>query len=221
MIDCVIRGGLVVDGSGTPGAVADVGIDGGRVVEVGDLAGVDAQRTIDADGLVVTPGFVDIHTHYDAQALWDGTLAPSPLHGVTTVFGGNCGFSLLAPINPPATKYIAGMLSAVEGIPLAALEAGIDWAWDSFSSYLDRLEGRLSINAGFLVGHSTLRAMVMGDAAVRRHATEQELASMEQQLRQSLDEGALGFSSTWSTRTTTTTVIPFPRARETSPSCCA
>jgi N-acyl-D-aspartate/D-glutamate deacylase len=197
VIDCIIRNGLVVDGSGAPGVVADVGIDDHRIVEIGDFAGVAAQRTIDADGLVVSPGFVDIHTHYDAQALWDGTLSPSPLHGVTTVIGGNCGFSL-APINPAATEYIGGMLSAVEGIPLAALKTGVGWKWDSFGSYLDGLDGRLAVNAGFLVGHSTLRALVMGGAAVERHATQPELAAMEQALRQSLQEGGLGFSSTWS-----------------------
>jgi N-acyl-D-aspartate/D-glutamate deacylase len=194
MLDVLIQGGTIVDGSGEQGHVGDLGIRDGRIVAIGQID-EEARQTIDATGKIVAPGFVDVHTHYDAQAFWDGTLSPSPFHGVTTVMGGNCGFSI-APLTPEAGDYLMKMLSRVEGMPLESLEAGVPWNWSSFGEYLDRLEGRLSVNAGFMVGHSAVRRCVMGDRAVGEEATEAELAQMVELLRASLAEGGMGFSST-------------------------
>jgi N-acyl-D-aspartate/D-glutamate deacylase len=193
MFDCLIRGGCVVDGSGAPQRRADVAIRGGRIAGIGRFD-EGAQRVLDADGCVVAPGFVDIHTHFDAQAFWDPTLSPSPLHGVTTVVGGNCGFSI-APLTPEAGDYLKRMLARVEGMPLESLEQGVPWDWRSFGEYLARLEGTLAINAGFLVGHSALRRVVMGADAVAREATGAETGAMVELLRESLRQGGLGFSS--------------------------
>jgi N-acyl-D-aspartate/D-glutamate deacylase len=193
MLDLVIRGGTIVDGTGAPGRPGDVGIRGGRVVALGRLD-EPARQTIDAAGLAVAPGFIDIHTHYDAQAFWDGTLSPSSFHGVTTVIGGNCGFSI-APLAPEAGEYLMTMLARVEGMPLESLRAGVPWSWKSFGEYLGLLEGKLAVNAGFLVGHSALRRVVMGERAVGNEATPEELARMVELLRQSVREGGLGFST--------------------------
>ena len=193
MLDLRIAGGTLVDGTGAPPRRGDVGIRDGRIAALGDVS-EDARRTIDASGLAVAPGFVDIHTHYDAQAFWDGTLSPSPFHGVTTVVGGNCGFSI-APLAPGAGDYLMRMLARVEGMPLESLREGVPWDWRSFGEYLGKLEGRLAVNAGFLVGHSALRRVVMGERAVGHEASETELARMVELLRQSVREGGLGFSS--------------------------
>ncbi|HPG26527.1 MAG TPA: amidohydrolase family protein, partial [Myxococcota bacterium] len=149
-------------------------------------------------GRVVAPGFVDVHTHYDAQAFWDGTLSPSPYHGVTTVLAGHCGFSI-APLSPDAGEYLMKMLSRVEGMPLESLAEGVPWDWQSFGEYLGKLDGKLSVNAGFMVGHSALRRVVMGERAVGHEASQKELDAMVALLRKSLEEGGLGFSSTIST----------------------
>ena len=194
MLDCVVKGGTVVDGTGSPGVQADIGIQDGRVVAVGEVAEA-ASRTIDADGLVVTPGFVDIHTHYDAQIKWDPGLAPSVLHGVTTVVGGNTGFTI-APIRDEHADYMRRLLSRVEGMPLTALEVGVEWGtWSSYGEYLDELEGTLTVNAGFLAGHSAIRRIAMGEQAVGQQATEDQMLVMERLLDESLAAGALGFSS--------------------------
>ena len=193
MLDLLIRGGTILDGSGAPGRPGDVGIRGGRVVALGTVD-EPARQTIDATGLAVAPGFIDIHTHYDAQAFWDGTLSPSSFHGVTTVIGGNCGFSI-APLAPEAGDYLMRMLARVEGMPLESLQTGVPWSWRSFGEYLALLEGKLAVNAGFLVGHSAIRRVVMGERAVGHEATPEELARMVELLRQSVREGGLGFST--------------------------
>jgi N-acyl-D-aspartate/D-glutamate deacylase len=197
MLDLLIRGARVVDGTGAPASTADVGVRDGRIVAVtSDHRGrVDepARRTVDADGLVLAPGIIDIHTHYDVQALWDPALTPSPLHGVTTVIGGNCGFSI-APLAPGHVEYVMQMMARVEGMPIDALEAGPAWDWQSFGEWLDRIDGHLAVNAGFHVGHSTMRRVVMGEAA-HEPATPEQIEAMVALLHESLRAGALGLSS--------------------------
>ncbi len=193
MLDCLIQNGSVVDGSGAPRRSADVAIEAGRIVEIGRVT-APAKRTFDASGRIVAPGFVDLHTHYDAQVFWDGSLSPSPFHGVTTVVGGNCGFSI-APLSRAAAPYMKRMLARVEGMPLESLEAGVPWDWTSFGEFLARLDGRLAVNAGFLVGHSALRRVVMGEASISESASDENLRAMVELLRESLAQGGLGFSS--------------------------
>ena len=196
MLDYVIRNGLVVDGTGAPGFRADVGIRDGMIVAVGTVT-EEAATELDADGLVVAPGIIDPHTHYDAQLFWDPTASPSNLHGVTTVIAGNCGFTL-APIKAEDHDYIRRMMAKVEGMPLVALENGIDWDWTTFAEYLDRLEGNLGVNAGFLVGHCAIRRWVMGADRAAEVADDAELAAMTTLLAESIEAGGLGFSSSQS-----------------------
>jgi len=208
MLDVAITGGTVIDGSGAAGVRADVGIRDGQIVEIGAL-NESATRTIDATDQVVAPGFIDIHTHYDAQAFWDTTLSPSPLHGVTTVMGGNCGFTI-APLTGEDGDYLMRMLARVEGMPLESLQQGVPWDWRTTGEYLDRLDGTLMPNAGFLVGHSAIRRVVMKEEATERAATADEIETMKALLRDGLAAGGMGFSSTWSTSHNDHTGVPVP-----------
>ena len=194
MLDTLLRGGTLVDGTGAPERRADVGIAEGRIHSVGAVD-EPAREVLEVDGLLICPGFIDPHTHYDAQLMWDPAATPSSLHGVTTVIGGNCGFSL-APLASGDAEYVAQMMSRVEGMPLPALTAGLDWSWRSFGDYLDKLEGNIGVNAGFLVGHCALRRTAMGKRAVGEVANEQDLAEMQRLLEESLAAGALGLSTT-------------------------
>ena len=197
MLDVVIRGGDVIDGTGAKPRRADVGIAGDRIVQIGEV-GADAATVIDATGKAVTPGFVDVHTHFDAQVFWDGALTPSPLHGVTTAIAGNCGFTI-APLSGDAAdgEYLMRMLARVEGMPLESLRVGVPWNWKSTAEYFDAIEGTLGINAGFMVGHSAIRRIVMGDDSTAREANPDELDAMRRLLNESLAAGAFGFSSSW------------------------
>lgn len=192
MLDCKIVGGTVVDGTGAARRRADVGIKGSRVVAVGEVD-EPAARTIDATGLVVTPGFVDLHTHYDAQVLWDPAATPSPFHGVTTIVGGNCGFTI-APLEQAESEYLMTLLARVEGMPLECLVEGPSWDWRSFGEYLGRLDGKLAVNAGFLVGHSAIRRVVMHETS-GEEASPEQVRAMQRVLHESLEAGGLGFSS--------------------------
>ena len=196
MLDVLIQGATVVDGSGSPGRPADVGVRDGRVVAVGSVDEAAAQ-TINADGLVMTPGFVDPHTHYDAQLFWDPTASSSSLHGVTTMIAGNCGFTL-APLAERDADYTRQMMTKVEGMPLAALEQGVPWNWATFAEYLDRLDGHIGVNVGFLVGHCAIRRHVMGPDAIGNEASDDQVEAMVGLLHESLTAGGLGFSTTLS-----------------------
>jgi N-acyl-D-aspartate/D-glutamate deacylase len=193
MYDVLIKGGTIVDGSGGDSYLGDVGIAQGRVVAVGHADG-QAGQIVDAAGLIVAPGFVDIHTHYDAQVWWDPTLSPSSLHGVTTAIAGNCGFTL-APLGDDYAEYLMSLMARVEGIPISALRQGLPWDWTSAAEWMARLSGRSVVNMGFFAGHSALRLASMGMSAVGERATRSQLEAMKAHLREALDAGAIGFSS--------------------------
>ena len=197
-LDLLIRGGTVVDGSGGKRFVADIGISQGRIVEMGRLA-APARRTIDADGLIVSPGFIDGHTHMDAQVAWDPLGSCSCWHGVTSVVMSNCGFAL-APCKPADRDWYARCLSAVEDIPTEAMAAGIDWSWETFPDYMATVE-RLpkAINYGMYIGHSALRMYVMGRRALGETASEDDMRRMALLVQEALKAGALGFSSSRAT----------------------
>ncbi len=194
----MIRNGTIVDGSGAPRYRADVGVTDGRIVEIGRIRSA-AQHTIDAEGLIVAPGFIDGHTHMDAQVAWDPLGTCSCWHGVTTVIMGNCGFAL-APCRPEEREWYARCLTAVEDIPTEAMLAGIDWTWESFPEYLatvDRLPK--AINYGAYLGHSALRMYVMGKRALSETATEDDLVRMAAAVKEAMRAGAMGFSSSRAT----------------------
>ncbi|MFK4269144.1 N-acyl-D-amino-acid deacylase family protein [Streptomyces milbemycinicus] len=202
MLDHLIRAATVVDGTGAPARVADVGLRDGRIAVIAEPGTVTepARSVEDATGLVLAPGFVDPHTHYDAQLFWDPYATPSLNHGVTTVAGGNCGFTL-APLNPERPEdadYTRRMMSKVEGMSLVALEEGAPWNWHTFGEYLDALDGRIAVNAGFMVGHCALRRHVMGPDAIGGQPTAAQMDEMVRLLHAAMDAGAWGLSTTQS-----------------------
>jgi len=194
MPDVIIRGADICDGTGSARRRGDVAVQDGRIVAVGRVGGA-ARRTIDATGLVLAPGFIDLHTHYDCQVSWDRALTPSCWHGVTTVVMGNCGFSI-APCRPDDRELLMRMLLYVEGMPTEALRAGIHWEWETFPEYLDTLaRWRPGLNVAVFVGHAAIRYYVMGAAATERAATADELARMQDIVRDAMRAGACGFST--------------------------
>jgi N-acyl-D-amino-acid deacylase len=197
-LDLLIRNGTVVDGSGLPRYRADVGVKDGRIVEIGRIRST-AERVIDADGLIVTPGFIDGHTHMDAQIAWDPLGSCSCWHGVTSVVMGNCGFAL-APCKPSDREWYARCLTAVEDIPTEAMLAGIEWNWETFPEYLANVE-RLpkGLNYGMYIGHSALRMYAMGRRGLEEKASEDDLRRMEHAVSEAIRAGALGFSTSRAT----------------------
>lgn len=195
MYDLIIKNGTIVDGSGLPAFTADLAVNDGRVVKIGRITG-EARETLDATGKVVTPGFIDPHTHFDAQLLWDGFAKPALTHGVTTIVPGNCSLSL-APLKAKHRMKLVGMFNQIEEMPYKAFEDGVEWNWETFEEYLERIGKGLAINVAPLVGHSLLRLWVMEDASMQRTATDEEIAEMQALLRRCLDAGAIGLSTSF------------------------
>lgn len=193
--DLLIKNARVCDGSGGPSFHGDVAVRGDRIVAVGEIAG-EAVETVDASGLVIAPGFIDPHTHYDAQLVWDGLAQPSLEHGVTTIVPGNCSLSL-APVRAEHRELVGATFRKIEEMPKNAFEAGLSWSWQTFGEYVDAIRGGLGINVAPLVGHSLIRLWVMGEAARERVATDAEIADMQQALRECLAAGAIGMSGSW------------------------
>ena len=208
MLDELITGATIVDGTGAPARQGDVGVRDGRIVAVGTVD-ESATTVVDGGGLVVAPGFIDPHTHYDAQLMWDPFATPSNEHGVTTVIGGNCGFTL-APLNAMDADSTRRMMAKVEGMPLAALETGVDWSWRTFGEFLDRLDGTVAVNAGFLVGHCAVRRFVMGEGSLEGEATDDQVQQMVAVLHDSLAAGGLGLSTTRSSTHSDGDGVPVP-----------
>ncbi|GHC77065.1 amidohydrolase [Pseudorhodoferax aquiterrae] len=196
MFDTVIRGGTIVDGSGASRFTGDVGITGGRIVEVGGKLGA-GRREVDATGAIVTPGWVDVHTHYDGQVTWDPYLSPSTDHGVTSVVMGNCGVGF-APVRPDRRDWLISVMEGVEDIPGTVLAEGIQWEWESFPEYLDALARKpRALDVGAQIPHSALRTYVMGERGITHdEATPEDIAQMVRLVREGLSAGALGFSTT-------------------------
>ena len=194
--DLLLRGGLVVDGTGTAPRAADVGVRGDRIAAVGDLSGATAREVIDATGCLVTPGFVDIHTHYDGQVSWDADLMPSSVHGVTTVVMGSCGVGF-APCRAQDRDALIALMEGVEDIPGSALAEGIKWRWESFAEYMDALDATPhAIDFAAQVPHDALRVYVMGERGLNGgEATPADIAAMRTELRAALEAGAVGFST--------------------------
>lgn len=198
MFDLVIQNARICDGTGQASFIGTLGINDGRITYLGQDKGLAAQRTVTADGLVLAPGFIDPHTHYDAQVSWDPLLTSSPWHGVTTVVMGNCGVGV-APVRPETRDILMHDLVNVEAIPYAVMEAGIDWQWESHGEYLDTIDRRgLGINIASLVAFTPLRHYVMGAAAMERQATQEEIDTMRGLMREAMQAGAFGFSTTTS-----------------------
>lgn len=195
MLDLIIKNGTLVDGSGKPGFQGDLGIRNGRIAAVGAITDT-ARSTIDAKGLIVSPGFIDPHTHFDAQLLWDGQARPAIEHGITTIVPGNCSLSL-APLKAAHRKKLVGMFNQIEEMPLKAFAEGVEWNWETFDEFVGRIRKDLAINVAPLVGHSVLRLWVMDAAAMQRTATDAEIAAMQKLLRECLDAGAVGLSTSF------------------------
>jgi len=195
MHDLVIRNGKIVDGTGKPSFIGDVAIDGGKITSVGPKAGA-GRREIDATGLLVTPGFVDIHTHYDGQVTWDPYLTPSSWHGVTTLVMGNCGVGF-APVAPGKEEFLIGLMEGVEDIPGTALAEGIKWNWESFPEYMNAVEKmQRAVDVGVQVPHGSVRAYVMGERGAHNEAaTPEDIEKMAAVVRDGIKAGALGFTT--------------------------
>jgi N-acyl-D-aspartate/D-glutamate deacylase len=191
--DLVIRNGRIVDGSGMPAFTGDVAVKDGKIAGIGKFTDA-ADRVIDADGLAVSPGFIDNHTHYDAQVLWDPMFTSSCWHGVTSIVMGNCGLAL-APARRNEGDALLRMLSRIEAIPIEALRSGVDFSWESIGDYLGRIGRKLGLNVGSLIGHNAVRQYVMGDGASDRAATPDEIEEMREIVRQGMRAGALGFTT--------------------------
>ncbi|HEX2171118.1 MAG TPA: amidohydrolase family protein [Dehalococcoidia bacterium] len=196
--DLIIKNGRIVDGSGMPSFRGDVGVRDGKIVEVGKVDG-EAGRVINADGLAISPGFIDNHTHYDAQVTWDPLCTSSCYHGVTSVMMGHCGLAL-APARPDDQDALAQMLSRIEAIPIDALRAGIRWEWETIPQYLNAVDRQLGVNVGALIGHSAVRRWVLGADASEREATPDEITAMRQIVREAVEAGAIGFSTNQNVR---------------------
>ena len=195
MLDLVIRNGRVVDGTGLPLYAADVGIKDGKIVTVGKVIEA-AKEEYDAKGQIVAPGFIDPHTHFDAQLLWDGAAKPAIEHGVTTIVPGNCSLSL-APLKAEHRMKLVGMFNQIEEMPHKAFEEGVEWNWETFEEFVSRIEKDLTINVAPLVGHSVLRLWVMGDASMQGPANQTQIDAMKDLLSQCLSAGAIGLSSSF------------------------
>ena len=195
MLDLVIRNGRVVDGTGLPLFAADVGIRDGKIVAVGKISEV-AKEEYDAKDQIVAPGFIDPHTHFDAQLLWDGAAKPAIEHGITTIVPGNCSLSL-APLKAEHRMKLVGMFNQIEEMPHKAFEEGVEWNWETFDEFVSRIEKDLTINVAPLVGHSVLRLWVMGDASMQGPANETQIEAMKDLLDQCLSAGAIGLSTSF------------------------
>lgn len=191
--DLLIKGGRIYDGSGLPSYRGDIAVQGRRIVEIGRIRD-SAHRTIDADGLAVAPGFIDHHTHMDAQIFWDPYATSEPQHGITSIVMGNCGLTL-APAKPTDHDALVKSFVRVEAIPRSVLEQGVPWGWHTFGDYLDALEGKIGVNVGGLVGHIAVRQYVMGEESVERAAATKEIEQMKRLVRDAMESGALGFST--------------------------
>jgi N-acyl-D-amino-acid deacylase len=191
--DLLIKGGRIYDGSGMPSYMGDIAVKNGRIVEIGRIAG-GAARTIDAAGLAVAPGFIDHHTHMDAQIFWDPYATSEPQHGVTSIVMGNCGLTL-APAAESDHDALVKSFVRVEAMPRSVLEQGVPWGWHTYGEYLDALEGKIGVNVGGLVGHIAVRQRVMGEESVERAATAKEIAEMRRHVLEAMESGALGFST--------------------------
>ncbi|MDC0067492.1 amidohydrolase family protein [Gammaproteobacteria bacterium] len=195
MLDLIIRNGTIVDGTGMPGYIGDVGVKDGKIAANGNTS-EPASREIDAAGKIVSPGFIDPHTHFDAQLLWDGRAKPAIEHGITTIVPGNCSLSL-APLKAEHRMKLVGMFNQIEEMPIKAFEEGVEWNWETFEEFLNRIKKNLTINVAPLVGHSVLRLWVMGDDSMDRTANDEELGRMQELLRECLRNGAIGLSTSF------------------------